>query len=262
MRFKLTLRRLTQHCHIPLSYQHQISAGIYRLLERSSPQYAAFLHEEGYQEKNKRFKYFTFGQLQVPHGKWKIAQGRMHIQARHIYLEVSFLVNQASENFIRGVFQHQQLRIVDRQADNLFAIDKVEVLPTMVDQSTLVLGTLSPLVIAHKDAGKSSSIYLDPESPNYAEIFVNNLISKYTAYAQHVANAPMLATSPVPKFEFLHYRHPKPKLVTIKPQQNVKVKGYLFDFRLTAPVEMLKVGFYGGFGRACSYGMGMTKVVI
>jgi hypothetical protein len=25
---------------------------------------------------------------------------------------------------------------------------------------------------------------------------------------------------------------------------------------------MLKVGFYGGFGRACSYGMGMTKVVI
>ena len=261
MRLRLTLRRISKICNLPLNYQPYIAANIYRLIEKSSPAYAAFLHDEGYQEKNKRFKHFTFGQLQIPRHLREIERDRLLVKADKIRLEVSFLVTKASENFLMGVFQQQRITIIDKYAHNEFVIDQIEVVKVALESTTVTLRTLSPLVIGTQGKEERTCTYLSPTNPDYARLFLGNLQSKYQSYVTQVDASEVAQHEVVPEFEFLKLTHPKPKLVAIKPRQNIKFKGYLFDFRLTAPIEMIKVGFFGGFGRGCSYGMGMTRVI-
>ena len=48
---------------LPINYNHLLVGAIYRFLTESNPEYADFLHDEGYQTAEKRFKLFTFSQL-------------------------------------------------------------------------------------------------------------------------------------------------------------------------------------------------------
>ena len=48
---------------LPINYNHLLAGVIYRFLAESDPEYASFLHEEGYRAAEKRFKLFTFSQL-------------------------------------------------------------------------------------------------------------------------------------------------------------------------------------------------------
>ena len=48
---------------LPINYNYQLAGVIYRFLAESDPEYASFLHNEGYAVAEKRFKLFTFSQL-------------------------------------------------------------------------------------------------------------------------------------------------------------------------------------------------------
>ena len=48
---------------LPVNYNYPLAGVIYRFLTESNPEYASFLHEEGYPAAEKRFKLFTFSQL-------------------------------------------------------------------------------------------------------------------------------------------------------------------------------------------------------
>ena len=48
---------------LPINYNHLLVGIIYRFLSASNPEYADFLHDEGYSAAEKRFKLFTFSQL-------------------------------------------------------------------------------------------------------------------------------------------------------------------------------------------------------
>ena len=65
MRFRLTLRRLSQPCNLPINYQPYISAGIYRLLEQADASYSYFLHNEGYKETTDQAPPFLIGLSKV-----------------------------------------------------------------------------------------------------------------------------------------------------------------------------------------------------
>ena len=48
---------------LPINYNHLLTGIIYRFLAESNPEYASFLHDDGYHADAKRFKLFTFSQL-------------------------------------------------------------------------------------------------------------------------------------------------------------------------------------------------------
>ena len=59
-------------------------------------------------------------------------------------------------------------------------------------------------------------------------------------------------------FTFKLLSAPKARLLHIK---QTKVKGYLFDFELMAPKDLMRLGFLGGFGeKNSSLGMGMVGI--
>ncbi len=60
MRIKITLAACNRGC-FDFNYQHQIQAIIYGFLARSDPDYASWLHGQGFVYKgDKRFKLFVF----------------------------------------------------------------------------------------------------------------------------------------------------------------------------------------------------------
>jgi len=262
MRLKITLKKLSTPCNIPLNYQPYITAAIYRILEQIDPQYSGFLHNKGYQDKNKGFKYFTFSQLDIPYGKWKIADKRMLIYADTLTLTLSFFLDKTIETFIQSLFSNQKITITDAQAQNVFEVEQIEAISENITKERQTFRTLTPIVIkrVRNDGGYD---YISPLEQDYEEIFISNLLSKYTAYLQHTPNAKMTTSQTLPKFELLDTQKVHSKLITVKPNltRPIKVKGFLFDFRLTAPVDLLNVVYFGGMGLNCSSGFGFIGLL-
>ena len=63
-------------------------------------------------------------------------------------------------------------------------------------------------------------------------------------------------------FDFKLLSAPKQKLVTIKPytDNETKVRGFVYSFRLKAPVALQELGYYAGFGEKNSMGFGCGEV--
>lgn len=263
MRYRLHLKNTSKICNIPINYPSYISASIYNLLRQANAGYSGFLHNKGYEGQGKRFKYFTFGKLEVPQKSFELVDKRMLIHTNKISLTVSFFVDEAIDNFLKGVFKGKYLRITDKQAENEFYIDNVETLDTPILSEKITLRTLSPLVIIHQNKNDTQHTYLAPDDPRYAELFITNLKSKYQTYAKHIFASKNHSSPIEPIFEFLKYSGKRPsKLINIKPgKENIKVRGYLFDFQLTAPIGMLEVGYYGGFGAHCAQGFGCCTLI-
>jgi CRISPR-associated endoribonuclease Cas6 len=260
MRFKITLAIQKQPCIIPINYQYELSAWIYARIQQADKEYASFLHEQGYQSQHKTFKFFTFSNLNLY--PFQRQDDRMRLTGKEIYFIISFFIDQAAEKFIMGLFQDQFLRLGDKTSQGEFMVKQVEVLPYEITSNAMRFTTLAPMVIAQKrmDGGID---YLAPEHPDFGELLIQNLISKYMAIVQ---NAPTLAEEAMqditPQFKLLDTKTPKSRLVTIKADKasETRVKGfYNFDFELTAPRILLEIGLLAGFGKHNAEGFGSCE---
>ncbi len=51
---------------LPINYQYELSAAIYRVLSNANEAYSSWLHENGFALNGKKFKLFTFSWLLIP----------------------------------------------------------------------------------------------------------------------------------------------------------------------------------------------------
>ena len=172
-------------------------------------------------------------------------------------------MDDALQHFVIGLFKDQQFSLSSGQyfkAD--FQVVGIETLQKPFFSETMRFRTTTPLCLSRNEEGKVHAQYLSPELPEYGELLVQNLVRKYQAAITKVA-----ADTDIPNFENLAYlntsfrllNQPKSKLLAIK---GVKMRGWLFDFELTASRELLEVGYFGGFGQGSSgIGMGMVKII-
>lgn len=69
MRFNLTLN-IDKRLHnslLPLNYQYECSALIYKILFNANQDYATWLHQNGFKADKKQFKLFTFSRFYFPY---------------------------------------------------------------------------------------------------------------------------------------------------------------------------------------------------
>ena len=64
---------------LPINYNHLLTGVIYGFLAESDPEYASFLHNEGYLGAEKRFKLFTFSQLMAE--RRRITGDKIHFRS-------------------------------------------------------------------------------------------------------------------------------------------------------------------------------------
>ncbi len=258
MQFRITLQCLSPNGALPINYQYELSAWIYRVLHNADAGYAEFLHRKGYRSGRKSFKLFCFSQLAVP--RRKIEGDRLHILCREVSFHIGFYLDRAAEEFVRGLFQKQHFRLGDRKSQVQFAVQTVEMRPPALPAGPgpVRICCLSPLVIGRKNA-EGHDDYLHPDDPEFAPLLFLNLQEKYAA----ATGQPPPAWWDAAGFGFRPVgKPPKSQLITIKSgtAAETRVRGWRFEFELDAPGELVEVGLLAGFGRMNSEGFGFGEV--
>lgn len=257
MRFKLILevnKRAFGNV-IPINYQYEQSAAIYRILSHADKAYATWLHENGFQFNNgKQFKLFTFSRFKIEKRHIIREEGRIEIFSDTIEWQISFLPEKSTRKFIEGLFTNQIFEIGDKKSVVQFIIRSVEVLPSPVFSPEMVFSTMSPLCIKFKrEDGKTN--YLPPTDVRSNYLIFNGLLDRYKTFYGN----PLNCTPDDCSLEVLN--EPKPVLITIKAgtPEETKVKGYMCQFKVHAPTELMQVMYESGAGSLCSQGFGCLK---
>ncbi len=261
MRFRLTLQR-KKGSILPLNYQYPLSSWIYKRINAADSSFAQFLHDKGYitEGKHRPFKFFTFSKLQIP--KWEVYEDRLIIQSESVGLEISFLVENAAEKFITGVFQQQHAGIGDKKSQVDFEVGMIEARPVPVKEE-MTLKTASHIVVSAPDlsGNKMKAKFLSPEAPEYKNYFLQNLIRKYESYASYTGNSISSDWSKTMDWELLPGRV-KSRLETIKAgtAAESRVRGFDYTFRIQAPSPLMRIGLLAGFGEKNSLGFGCVEI--
>jgi len=263
MRFKLTAEFLGKSPYIlPINYQYELSAWLYKIIHRGDKDFAVWLHKHGYMDSKRQYKLFTFSNLSLD--KFRAQNDRLIIENPEAKLIVSFYAGEAAEPFIKGLFMNSEGSIGDKQSRVNFRITNVETLPVPSFNDEQTFNTLSPLVVSKlADSMEGKPKFLSPEDDNFEEILFQNLVNKYTAWLLSAGGKEKtinLKTSN--NFSFKLLNKPKSRLITIKSgtEQQTKVRGYMFRFSLKAPVDILKLGYQSGFGEKNSLGFGCVEI--
>ncbi|MEM8909906.1 MAG: CRISPR-associated endoribonuclease Cas6, partial [Bacteroidota bacterium] len=174
-------------------------------------------------------------------------------------IELSFYMDEALQHFIVGLFTAQTLKLSSGGFSVEMEVGAVEVLPSPNFSSTMRFRTLTPICIGQDEVGTRHAQYRSPESVDYADLLLRNLLRKEHAVAvpDQVVHSPALDLSF--DYAFQLCSSPRSKLLTFRGN---RYRGFLFDFLLSAPIDLLKIGYFAGFGEKNSnLGMGMVEVI-
>lgn len=255
MRFKLTftLTNLKERI-LPLNYQYELSSWIYHILNSGSPEFATWLHDHGYTDDRKQFRMFTFSNLDISHRR--IQGDRLEILSQEINMIVSMLPDEMIRHFITGLFQDQSFTLGDRLTQVPLKVISVEGLPEPLFSVNMSFRALSPLLISFKYPDDRYARYLEPVQSDYQLLFFRNLKQKYRT----LIGADIPFDEKEGTLEILSEPRKKGILIKAGTPMESKIIGYQYDFRLTGPVELLRLGYFTGFGEKNSMGFGCGEV--
>ncbi len=261
MRIKISLMPLDDPASLPLDH-YPLAALIYRSVSKVAPEYAAFLHEQGYQQDaaNARaaFKFFVFSKPYLP--DTLLDKGR----DEHVWFRggrVTWQVASPEEGFIaafvNGLVAQQVITIGDKQSVTRFMVTQVEEILPPVFSGKMRFTTLSPLTVSVSEPGNKEKQYLRADDPRFGSQVCNNLCHKFRIWTGEGCEVDAL------RFEFdwqyIERRGGVQRVSRLESYKGTKIKSWQAPFIVTAPPELLQLGWECGFGEGNSKGFGMVQ---
>ncbi len=258
MQYKLILeldRRFGDN--LPFNYQYEQSAVIYRILSQADERYSSWLHENGYVlNGSKRFKLFSYSPFIFERVRAVTKAGCLNIIGNYAVWYINFIPEKSTTDFIKGVFEHKSFTIGNKDFKVAFNIVGVESLPPMSLREEMRFSTLSPVCVKQHEGRRIK--YLSPDDSLFAEGILKGLMAKYESY--HGCPCP---GADIQQMQFIvdNSLTVKSKVITIKANTTAetKVKGFLFNFKMKMPAELMEMAIEGGIGEECSQGFGFIK---
>ena len=250
MRIKLICNVGSGMC-LPINYNHQLTSVIYKFLKISDPEYANFLHQDGYITGKKRLKLFTFSQLMAR--KRQIVDDQIYFRS-----PLTWHVSSPQEDFLRNFaaslmeegrlrIGHQNLRIMNVEIPR----------PPRFHQS-MKFRCLSPITMSTKREynGKLAMHYCLPDEPEFSVLVRKNLILKYETIYGHRPQDDSFSM----EFDPGYISRRKGRVTRLIRYKNVDIRGVLCPFHASGSPELMYVGYECGFGDKNSAGFGMVDV--
>lgn len=257
MRIRLTLVPQVNQAKIPINYQYPLSAAIYKILSRASPEYAAFLHDRGYAAPSGRLmKLFTFSKLWIP-GVRKV--GPFLVAGRNPWqLQIgSPMLEEFVQSFVLGLFESSEIILAGRGVQTRLHIEQVEALPMPEFQIRQRFKCLSPIVVStmRERDGRLQPYYYRPDDDELSAALYSNLLQKYEAIHQSSPKESGVT------FLLESQDRPKSKLITIKEgtPEETRIKAFETYFTLEGSPELMQVAWECGLGEHNSQGFGMIE---
>ncbi|EAY27692.1 CRISPR-associated endoribonuclease Cas6 [Microscilla marina] len=260
MRYKITLKTTDAYTVIPINYQYELSSCILGICKDANTKYQRFLKQHKLPARRKNFQWFSFSNLYVP--RREIFADRLQVISPKISFIISFYLDPSAERFIKDLFLDRQMYLGDKFSQARFIVENVEPLPLRMPSTTVSFKTLSPLLIS-KLNNRGNVDYLPPEHPEYENLFLQALLGKYVKVLQETNQTPESSTHQRIEFEVNHYKKIKSRLITVKAHttNEARIRGFMYEFRLTAPKEIIELGLLTGFGEKNRLGFGACETV-
>lgn len=233
--------RLEEPLSLPLNYNHIIQSVIYRSLS-VMPDYASFLHEQGYTNRKRQYKMFHFGQLTGDY----VVRGKKIIFQSYVMLEVRspepLLINILADNIWKNgiTFGQRVCRDVE-----------LELYDYTVEKNEIIAEMKSPLTVYSTDREFGRTYYFNPEEKEFYERINENFYRKYEAYYGVRPFSPIQ----MEKIEEI----PARKLVT--RYQGVYIAGWYGTYELRGERKYLDFLYQAGLGSKNAQGFGMFEVM-
>lgn len=261
-RFNLNLSVDSRYNLLPINYQYEISSWIYKTIHCGNSDFSQWLHQQGYQLENKRYKLFTFSNIFI-HPPWKIKGDRIEIFSDEANIQLSFYISEAMGNFIVGLFQQEHIRIGDRKSQARFEIRGIEKIADPPFLPKMQFRCLSPMCLSRAVAAKKTAEYLAPSDERYSSSFFDSLIYKYMAATSagqtlNELKEQMNEEQPMALRVIGKTRSRLVKIKTDTPEQTF-VRGYMYSFEISAPKYLIEFGFHTGFGEKNTMGFGCVE---
>jgi len=261
MRIKLSLKKENNN-PIPINYKYELSAWIYRVLHFGNPEFADWLHKNGYTYESKKFKLFTFSNL---YGfDFKVVKDRLYILSEEVSLTVSFMIDDAVQHFILGLFKNQEAVIGDKISQVKFKVNYLERLADPLFTNNMVFKTTSPMIVSKviHEGEKLITLFLSPDHEEYSSRLYENLQKKFISGFHNNHTSRKFELSPDSTFGLELIGSSRRKKISIKAHtvDQTELIGHEFKFRITAPEHLLKTGYYAGFGEKNSLGFGCVAI--
>lgn len=257
MRFTITLQNTGRFGkRLPINYQYELSAVIYRILASGSEAYAEWLHENGFRlETGKQFKLFTFSRLKPEKFRILRQSNQLELLSDKVVWQISFLPEKSTQKFIEGLFQKRFFEVGNRQLVVQFQVDSIQMLPSPDFTDTMTFEAISPITVSQRlEDGKDAYPQTAEEfsnAPWVRERLLQNLLDKYEAFHGVPFDGKCF-------FEIMTLTEPKSALVTLKAgtPQETKVRGFLCKIALHCPAELMRIAYESGLGEGNSQGFG------
>lgn len=264
MRIKIVLSPVTEPSFLPLD-QYAFATLLYRTVGLVAPDYAAFLHNEGYappsaQEGRKAFKLFTFSRPFLPNTLLnKGHEERVWFARGQVIWQVSSPLPDFIEAVTVGLISQQVITIGDARGQAQFAVESIEeMLPPPLVQH-LRFTTLSPVTVSvtESDAqGQRRKQFLWADDARFGVLVAANLREKYRALlGQEPPGDVQFAFDE----EYIARRGGVRKVSKLMLYKGTQIRAWQAPFTVTGNPALLRLGWEGGFGEANSKGFGMVE---
>jgi len=260
MRYRITLRRTEAPTTLPFSYKAQLSAWILQALRQANPAYADFISGSGPSAEDgvgMAFRLFTFTSLEAAQSRVLPGGQGIEMLSDEASFELSFLSEEASVYFARGVAACPLVRIMQAAGASVLRVVKLEGLPMPAFQSRELYRTVSPvsLTVSQWQNGRLRTTSLSPTDANYCPALIQNLLRKY-----HTLTGRQLPAKDI-RFQCLSAPIKHQVAEASETLTDAVRPSYQYDFVLTAPPELQRLVWLAGLGEKTAQGFGTLRIL-
>ena len=236
---------------LPINYNHLLTSVIYRFLAESNPEYASFLHNEGYGDEQKRFKLFTFSQLMAE--RRRVTGDRIRFGSTLTW-SVSSPVEAFLSHFADTLLTEGRLTLGGHQLQ----IRDVTIPRIPRFQSEMWFRCLSPIVMSTVRERNSEQVmhYCLPDDPAFSELVRQNLNRKHKVIHGCLPSDDAFTL----EFDKNYIDRKRGRVTRLIDFKGIKVRGVLCPFRVSGNPALIQIGYECGFGDKNSAGFGMVEV--
>lgn len=254
---------------VPFNYSYGLQSVVYKLINNSSPEFSAFLHNEGFVEQNKPFKLFTFSKLLQSDGL-VCKEGLKNVSSFSLYFSTP--IEESYKHLVLGIFSGKKtvLTLPGYKPMNI-TIAAVESLPEPEFTTQTRFLSLSPVAVSTmiERSGRMVQHYLDYTDPlekkKFKENLHGNLLKKYRLIKKRAFTVSSDFDIEFDKDYIARKGGKIRKQIRFKKDKTSEKYSYIIGmeapFTVKTDPELIKIGYQCGFGEKNSAGFGMAEVI-
>lgn len=232
---------LEQPISLPLNYNHIVQSIIYRSIG-TMPDYADFLHNEGYSLEKRQYKMFQFSQLS---GDYYI-QNKQIIFKSYIVFEIRspepLLIRLLGESFWNNGIYFGKTLCTDIH---------MELYDYTIEVEELYIQMKTPITVYSTDYEKGKTYYYNPEEEEFYRQINDNFYRKYEAY---------YGVDPISTLKIQKLDKDLPKKFVTKYQGSY-ITGWYGKYLISGKRKYLDFLYQAGLGSKNSQGFGMFEII-